>query len=120
MASINEVPLYFMVQSPSGKTHAINPKTQLTYCGNAPDFDEGWQSRDVAPSDTHQPTCKICLRHYDDPFREALRNVADDFKRTIGEHVDTKVDLKDAKGLQRFVSQVTEIIRNDHERARYT
>lgn len=109
---MSESPLYFMVQSPTGKTHAINPKTEKTYCGNDPEW-PGWRSLDVVPSDRHKPTCLTCLNHYDDPIREHLQSVVQELKRSIDDFIDTRLILKDVDGIGRFVSVVSKFIQEE-------
>jgi len=59
----------FMWRSGSGITHAIDPKTQKTYCSISFEYifnhtsqrHEGhWEPTDILPSPNNQPTCKIC------------------------------------------------------------
>jgi len=106
MQKVDEIPVYFMVQSHTGKTHAINPKTEKTYCGNNASRGLGWRSVDVAPSSENEPTCKICQRHYDEPLREKLEEIAKDIIESIDEFLFLKVILKDIDGLGRFVSLI--------------
>jgi hypothetical protein len=109
---------YFLVRSPvGGATHAINPKTKKTYCGHdMVKLWNKWRPIDVLPDDKHQPTCKICQRHYDDPVKESLRLVANDLVETIKEYVDTRCILKDSEGLGRLASLVANFVRSDKKR----
>ena len=120
MQKVNDTPVYFMVQSSSGKTHAINPKTQRTYCGCM--VVEGssmynWRPLDVAPSDQHQPTCKICLRHYDDPLKEQMREIVRELKTIINDFFCTTIILKDVDRLGRFVTVVKNFSDEELKRA---
>lgn len=45
-------------------THAINPETKKTYCGFSALVLDNWRPIDELVSDEHQPTCKICQRHF--------------------------------------------------------
>jgi len=109
---------YFMVRSPSGgASHAINPKTKKTYCGrDMVKLWDKWRPIDVLPDDKHQPTCKVCQRHYDDPIKEELRNLVRDLKETIDEYLDTRLILKDTEGLARFTTIIATFIRSEKKR----
>jgi len=114
----------FMIQSPSGKTHAINSKTNKTYCGHPktlPNFvchehaleDLGWRFLDVLPDKNHEPTCEICKRHYDDPLREELTNIAKDLEKQIHEFLFLKIILKDVPAIGRFTENIAKFMRNE-------
>jgi len=103
-----------MSQSYTGKTHAVNPKTKMTYCGKDP-YGPGWHFLDVIPSDEHKPTCLTCLRHYDDPLREELSQIAKDLKESINEFLCTTVILKDTKALGRFTENIATFMRNERK-----
>jgi len=109
------------VDKAGSKTHAINPKTKKTYCGIAAlelGPPEGkWRPLDVVPSDEHQPTCKICQRHYDDPLREQMRGIAKDLQESISEFLDTRCMLKDVDGLGRFVRHFRNFMAKERIRA---
>lgn len=110
---------YFMVRSPSsGGLHAINPKTKRTYCGrDMLKLWNKWRPIDQLPNDKHQPTCRICQRHYGDPIREEMRCITQELKETIGEYLDTRCMLKDAEGLGKFVSLIAGFMRSEKKRA---
>lgn len=109
---------YFMVRSLSGETHAINPKTKKTYCGHDMlKLWNKWHPTDKLPDDKHQPTCKICQRHYDDPVRESMREVARELKETVGDYLDTRVMLKDADGLGRFTHTIAVFMKGERVKA---
>ena len=105
-----------MVQSQTGRTHAINPKTRKTYCGLIVSFDAGWRTLDVIPSDQHQPTCTICQRHYDDPLREKMLEIVSDLKESINDFLCTRVILKDVAGLRRFVTVIKNFLDEEIKR----
>lgn len=116
----------FMIQSPTGKTHAINPKTKKTYCGFPQLFpsgkitdhtleDMGWRFLDVIPSDQHKPSCVICVNHYDDPLRTQLSGIIKDLKIQINEFLCTTLMLKDVKALGRFTENIAQFIRNERK-----
>jgi hypothetical protein len=106
---------YFMVRSPTGGAlHAINPKTKKTYCGrDMLKLWNKWRPIDQTPDDKHQPTCKICQRHYDDPIRESMRGIAQELKETIDEYLDLRCMIKDADGLGRFVHTIAVFMRSE-------
>ena len=114
----------FMIQSPTGKTHAINPKTNKTYCGHPKilaDFvcnehaleDLGWRFLSHIPDDNNQPTCKVCQRHYDDPLRETLTQFCNDLKQHIDEFLFLVVITKNVKALGRFTELIVKFMRNE-------
>lgn len=116
----------FLVQSPTGTTHAINPKTKKTYCGFPQILassevtehvleDKGWRFLDKAPSDENPPSCKICRNHYDDPTRSVLREIADDLETNIHEYLSLRVMLKDVKAIGRFTETIANFLRNKKE-----
>jgi len=106
-----------MVQSTRGTSHAINPKTKKTYCGRDPTLeDHDWRVLDVVPSDEHQPTCKICQRHYDEPLKEALRKMSQDLKSSIADFLDRCWMLKDVDGLGRFASTISKFLDEEVKR----
>lgn len=104
---------YFMVHSQSGnKLHAIDPKTKKTYCGK--DMRKlwyKWRPIDKLPDDKNQPTCSICKRHYDEPIRESMRQVADDVREQIDKVLNLACMLKDAGKLGRLVDVVAKYVR---------
>lgn len=104
---------YFMVQSQSGKTHAINPKTEKTYCGLA--ITDNYHFLDTTPDDKHQPTCKICQRCYDEPIRKELQMVVNELKEQISEFLFLTLILKDVKALGRFTENIAKFMRNEHK-----
>ena len=124
----------FMVQSPTGKTHAINPKTQRTYCGCNP-YTElrstiiqrykglievpriNWRPLDVIPSKEHEPTCKVCKRHYANPLREEMQAIVNDLKASINEFLCTRIIILDVDGLGRFVTDIKNFMENERVRA---
>lgn len=119
----------FMIQSPSGATHAINPKTNKTYCGYPKKLasfvchehaleDLGWRFLDVLPSDKHEPSCKICVRHYDEPLREELTKIANDLKECINDFLCTRIILKDVKAIGRFTENIAKFMRSEAEMAK--
>ena len=97
---------YFLVRSPvGGATHAINPKTKKTYCGyDMVKLWDKWRPTDVLPDNKHQPTCKICQRHYDDPIKEELYTI----KKELEKNADG--------GLGRFVETVAKFMRSEKKR----
>jgi hypothetical protein len=106
---------YFMVRSSTGKTHAINPKTKLPYCG--------WtmvnlqcEPTDELPDDKHQPSCKVCQRHYDDPIKEELQKIKADLLEQIDEYLFLRVLLKDVDGLGRFTELIAKFLREEIKR----
>lgn len=105
----------FMVQSSTGITHAVNPKTLKTYCGKSP---EKWGVLDVLPSDDHKPTCEICLVHYDEPIREALNQIVSNLKENINEFLALKLILKDVEGLRRFTRTIKIFMSEETKRKR--
>ena len=116
----------FLIQSPTGKTHAINPKTNKTYCGRPKLIptakitphtleDLGWRYRDVIPSDEHQPTCQICANHYDDPLREELSSLVGELKSTVNDFLCSAVILKDVEALGRFTENIAQFMRNERK-----
>jgi len=109
---------YFMVRSPvGGATHAINPKTKKTYCGHdMVKLWDKWRPTDQLPDDKHQPTCKICQRHYDDPIKEELKNLVGDLKETVDEYLDTRLILKDVEGIGRFTTTIATFMRSEKKR----
>jgi hypothetical protein len=109
---------YFMVRSPStGKTHAINPKTKLPYCGWKIKWCN-WEPTDELPDDNHQPTCSICKRHYDDPIREELQAIKKELEESIGEFLFMQVLTKNKDGgLGRFVETVAKFMRSERKLA---
>jgi hypothetical protein len=110
---------YFMIRSKStGTTHAINPKTKLPYCGWKIKYPE-WGATDELPDDKHQPTCKICLHHYDDPLREELYEIKRELEETISEFLFMQVHIKNADGgLGRFVETVAKFMRSERKLAK--
>lgn len=116
----------FMIQSPTGKTHAINPKTKKTYCG-FPNFlrtseisehtleNKGWRFLDVVPSEDHIPTCKICSNHYDDPLREELFQIAKDLRGSINDFLCTALLIKDIAAIGRFTENIATFMRNERK-----
>lgn len=113
---MGDIPIYFMVQSPSGKTHAINPKTQKTYCGNTASQDLGWRPLDVRPSSQNEPTCQICRDHYDEPLREKLTSLANELKESVSAYLDTRIILKDVDGLKRVTTTIKNFLNNECKR----
>lgn len=108
---------YFMVRSPGGATHAINPKTKKTYCGHdMVTLWNKWRPIDQLPDDKHQPTCKICQWHYDDPIKEELRNLVRNIKEIIDVYLDVRVMLKDTEGLRKFIMTIGTFIRSEKKR----
>jgi hypothetical protein len=97
----------------TGTTHVINPKTHRTYCGYAALVLDHWRPTDEAFDDKHQPTCKICQRHYDEPIKESLQKIADELQESIKEFLDMRVMLKDAGSLGRLVTVYAGFIRNE-------
>jgi hypothetical protein len=110
---------YFMVRSPNGATHAVNPKNKHTYCGHDMiKLWNTWRPTDL-PDDKNQPTCKICQRHYDDPIRESLRQVAGALKEFIGEFLFMQVLTKNSDGgLGRFVDTYAKFVRSEYVKAK--
>lgn len=117
----------FMVQSKTGRTHAINPKTMKTYCGyprltptvqiSELSFEDiGWRFLDVVPSDRHKPTCSICAAHYDDPLNEELSKIAGELKESIDEFLSSTLILKDVEALGRFTELVAKFMREEKRR----
>jgi len=104
----------FMLQSSTGKTHAVNPKTKKTYCGIDPDS-PGWHFLDVIPSDQHKPSCSICVVHYDDPLKEELSQIAKDLRESINDFLCTRVILKDTAALSRFTENIATFMRNERK-----
>jgi len=117
----------FLIQSPTGKTHAINPKTNKTYCGYHPKGydplevtphvfeDSGWRFLDVLPDKKHEPTCTVCQRHYNDPLHETLTKISNDLKESIDEFLFLVTITKDTKGLGRFVELIAKFIREERK-----
>ena len=107
---------YFMVRSPNGGLHAINPKTKKTYCGqDMLKLWNVWHPTDQLPDDKHQPTCKTCQRHYDDQIREDLYNIKKELEETISEFLFMQVHTKNADGgLGRFVETIAKFIRSEN------
>lgn len=117
----------FMIQSPTGKTHAINPKTNKTYCGfphyypNEKLTDHGileylgWRFLDVIPSDEHKPSCSVCANHYDDPLREQLSGIAKDLKTQISAFLCIVLMTKDVKALGRFTELIAKFMREERK-----
>jgi len=106
----------FLIQSPNGGTHAINPKTDKTYCGVKPP--ETWRPLDVLPSNENPPTCKVCQCHYDDPLKEEMLNIVKDVKQNISEFLDLCVMLKDVKGLGRFVTSFKDFLDKEKKQSK--
>jgi valyl-tRNA synthetase len=112
---------YLMVRSPAGGAlHAINPKTKKTYCGrDMLKLWNKWRPIDQTPDDKHQPTCKICQRHYDDPIRESLRQIAEELKESIAEFLFLQVHTKNSDGgLGRFVETYAKFVRSEYVKAK--
>lgn len=116
----------FMIRSPSGKTHAINPKTNKTYCGyprTLPNFvchehvleDLGWRFLDVVPSKEHEPTCQYCSEHYEDPLRNQLSNLVTDLRESVNEFLCTNLMLLDVGALGRFTENFAKFMRNERK-----
>jgi len=110
---------YFMIRSPStGKTHAINPKTKQPYCGWTIKW-RNWEPTDEFPDDQHQPTCKICQRHYDDPLTEELYGIKSDLEESISEFLFMQVHTKNADGgLGRFTETIAQFMRSENKLAK--
>lgn len=104
----------FMLQSPTGKTHAVNPKTKKTYCGRDPDS-PGWRFLDVIPSDKHKPTCSTCVLHYDEPLIDELSQIAKAVRGTINEFLCSIVLLKDTEALGRFTANIKTFMQNERK-----
>lgn len=110
---------YFLVRSPvGGATHAINPKTKKTYCGHdMVKLWDKWRPIDTLPDDKHQPTCKICQRHYDDLIKEDLYTIKKELEETISEFLFMQIHIKNADGgLGRFVETVAKFMRSEKKR----
>jgi len=113
----------FLIQSPTGKTHAIRPDTNTTYCGHPHLFpikphtleDMGWRFLDVLPSDEHPPSCKICVRHYDDPLRKQLSSIVKDLKTQINDFLCTTLMFKDTEALGRFSETIAKFVRAERK-----
>lgn len=119
----------FIIQSPSEKTHAINPKTNKTYCGHPKTLanfvchehaleDLGWRYLDVVPSNKNEPSCKICQRHYDEPLRKELTRIANDLKESINEFLCTKIILKDVSAIGRFTETIAKFMRSETKKVK--
>jgi len=113
----------FLIQSPNGKTHALNPKNNKTYCGKGNGSkhgleDLGWRFRDVLPDKNHEPTCKICLRHYDDPLNAELTSIVKDLELQIHEFLSLKIMLKDVSGIGRFTENIAKFLRREQQEAK--
>lgn len=116
----------FMVQSPSGTTHAINPKTNKTYCGyprltptaevSMHYFEDiGWSFLDVVPSKEHEPKCQYCSQHYNDPLRSQLSSLVKDLRESVNEFLCTTLILLDVKALGRFSETIAKFMRNERK-----
>lgn len=116
----------FMIQSPNGKTHAINPKTNKTYCGHPKSLaafvchehaleDLGWRFLDVLPNKNHEPTCEICKRHYNDPLRNELDSLVKDLRESVNEFLSTHLILLDFEALGRFAETIAKFMRNERK-----
>jgi len=114
----------FMIQSANGKTHAINPKSNKTYCGHPKTLapfvchehaleDLGWRFLDIVPSDKNEPSCLICKRHYDDPLRKELTKIANDLRESINDFLTTKIILKDVSAIGRFTVNIAKFMRSE-------
>ena len=105
---------YFMV-SGGNRIHAVNPKTRKTYCGHdMVKLWNKWRPTDELPDDKHQPTCKICQRHYDDPIREDLRKIKDELEESISEFLFMQIHTKNSDGgLGRFVENYAQFVRSE-------
>lgn len=109
---------YFMIRSKStGKTHAINPETELPYCGWKIKYPD-WEPTDELPDDKHQPTCYLCQRHYDDPIRQSLQGIKKELEEAISEFLFMQIHIKNADGgLGRFVETIAKFMRSERKLA---
>jgi len=107
---------YFMIRSRStGKTHAIDPKTKLPYCGWKIKWGE-WEPTDKLPDDQNQPTCKICQNHYDDPIKDELLELKNELQESISEFLFLQVLTKNKDGgMGRFVETIAKFMRNERK-----
>lgn len=70
-----------------------------------------WRATEQLPDEKHQPTCKICQRHYDDPIRESLVGIKKDLEESISEFLFMQVHIKNGDGdLGRFVETIAKFM----------
>jgi hypothetical protein len=105
---------YFMVRSPNGATHCINPKNKRTYCGkDMLKMWNVWRPTDELPDEDHKPTCSVCLRHYYDPINEELQKIKRELLEQIDEYLWLRIILKDVDGLGRFTELIAKFLREE-------
>ena len=117
----------FMIQSLTGKTHAINPKNNKTYCGHPQTESEvnehaletlGWRFLDIIPARSHEPTCQICKNHYNDPYFQQMGRIQDDLEEQIHEWLALRIILKDTGAIGRFTGLIAKFIRSEVKKAK--